>query len=702
MNKSKRLDKILLELGLITEEQVRHALERQRTHGGKFGSALLYHRYLTEESLVKALEIQSGCEGVAVADMDIPKEVLDLIPLKVAQARNVIPIDYIPAENLLKIAAANPHQPELNEELAFLARGKNVAIYVASGVAIDTAIERNYHGAERSLEDSLMLRIPNDLTAIDEDEPELDGGKPKSHASGSRIVIVTDEEFSGPLIKSVIEREGPQVELVSSFDEAQRILSERFVETVFIRETLTDDHAACEASIRAHNFRTNVKWFPDCSALALGEMQESSRIDSLRSIELLVSLLAASYGDRDAQSTTPGRYASRICQNLGIPEPDRHRIVTASFLRHLWLYSGDKHESPPSSQSTIQRSASLLDSLGFDSTLAAILGKTYAEVSLSETTGALDIATLGGNIVTIADMFTENYHSTDKISLVKFEEIKRRFYDQAGKLFLPEVIDAFILILQEDCLNQELVETRGEVVLYYHNNAHRDAFLAYHLRSKGLRVTDSRSPEDLAQVCQRRAPDALLLVLPDSCDDPLKVVDDLHEIGIELEEIPGILVANSTFEDIIDKLFQKGINDLVSDISQYDTLCAKTLTLIERRRRSVRPAEESAAHGKLSNLNLIDLIQALGPGRKTSLIKLRQDGEEILIYLVDGAIVHASGRNIFGPEAIFEGICWLSGSFTVTNIAPQDAPPPNVDLPNESVLMEGCRIMDERLREGNI
>jgi CheY-like chemotaxis protein len=699
---TKRLDKILLELGLITEEQVRHALERQRTHGGKFGSALLYHRYLTEDSLVKALEIQSGCEGVTVADMDIPKEVLDLIPLKVAQARNVIPIDYIPDENLLKIAAADPHQPELSEELAFLARGKNVAIYVASGVAIDTAIERNYHGAERSLDDSLMLRIPNDLTAIDEEEPELDKGNSKAHTSGSRIVIVTDEEFSGPLIKSVIEREGPHVELVSSFDEAQRILSERFVETVFIRDTLSDDYAAHEAAIRAHNFRTDVRWFSDCSSLALGELKESSRIDSLRSIELLVSLLASCHGDRDIRSVTPGRYASRICQNLGIPEPDRHRIVTASFLRHLWLYSGDKRESPPASQKTIQRSANLLESLGFDSTLASILRKTYAEVSLLETTGALDIATLGGNIVTIADLFAENYHSPDKISLVKFEEIKRRFYDQAGKLFLPEVVDAFILVLQEDCLNQELVETRGEVVLYYHNNAHRDAFLAYHLRAKGLRVTDSPTPEDLSQVCQRRAPDALLLVLPDSCDDPLKVIEELNDVGVDLEEIPGILVANSSFEDSIDKLFQKGINDMIGDIEQYDTLCAKTLTLIERRRRNVKSSEESAAHGKLSNLNLIDLIQALGPGRKTSQITLRQDGEEIKIYLVDGAIVHAAGKDVSGPEAIFEGICWLSGSFTVKNITPQDAPPPNVELPNESVLMEGCRIMDERLRDGKL
>ena len=702
MAEKQRLDKILLDLGFITEEQIRHALDRQRTHGGKFGSALLYHRYLTEESLVKALEIQSGCQGITIADTDIPKPVLDMIPVRVAQARHVIPFDYIPDENLLKIAAADPHQPELNDELAFVARGKNIAVYIASGVAIDTAIERNYFNAERSLEDSLMLRIPNEMTATNDDDAELDSAKPKKHSSGSRIVVVTDEEYSGPLLKSVIERDGPQVELVSSVQEAQRILGERFVETVYIRENLANDMTKVEAAIRAYNFRTDVRWFSTCSALALGELVESSRIDSLRSIELLVSLLASAHGDKDVRSASAGRYTSRICHNLGIPEADRQRIVTAGFLRHLSLFSGDKRETVSTSREAIQRSAKLLESLGFDSTLASILQRTYNEVSLQETTGSLDIATLGGNIVTVSDLFVENYHSTDRISLVRFEEIKRRFYDQVGKLFLPEVVDAFILVLQEECLNQELVETRGEVALYYHNNAPHDAFFAYHLRSKGLRVANSLTPEDLSQVCQRRQPDAILIVLPDTCKDPLKVIDVLEESGVKLESIPGIVIANSTFEDKVDKLFERGINDIVNDTEQYETLCAKTLTLIERQRRNSNPTSQSAAHGKLSNLNLIDLIQALGPGRKTALITLRQDGEEIAIYLVDGSIVHASGPNVSGPEAIFEGICWLSGTFSVTTIEAQDVPPPNVELPNESVLMEGCRLMDERLREGQL
>ncbi len=63
-----RLDEILLSEGLVSEEQIREALLRQKAYGGKFGSQLLYHRYIDETGLVMALAIQFDCEGVVLSD----------------------------------------------------------------------------------------------------------------------------------------------------------------------------------------------------------------------------------------------------------------------------------------------------------------------------------------------------------------------------------------------------------------------------------------------------------------------------------------------------------------------------------------------------------------------------------------------------------------------------------------------------------
>ncbi|MFQ5606763.1 MAG: DUF4388 domain-containing protein [Candidatus Zixiibacteriota bacterium] len=703
MEEKKRLDRILLDLGLLTEEQIKHALKRQKVHGGRFGSNLLYHQYLTEAGLVRALSIQSGFAGVTLDEREIESKLLKYIPLDVARARKIIVFDIDREKQSLKVAVADPNQPGIEEELTFLAKGKSFEVFVASEVSIHRAIDKFYLGHERSLEESLPMRIPADLSEIGQREYDIDHEVGTDQSTSSRVVIVTDEEFAAPLIKSVIERNGPRVELVRSVEKARKILQRRFVESVFIRESLAENPRDIEASIRALNFRTEVKWFPNCSFLALGGLANSGRLDILKSIELLVSMLSAVRGDRDSRAIMVGRYASRICSKLGIHNINRQKIVTAGFLHHLARYSENDIPENASRKQIMDRTADLLHSINFDPELVEILRQAYVEPA-GGAGERLSAPKLGGNILTLADHFCENFVAHEQITLVKFEEIKERYHDLTETMFLPEVVDAFILSLQEECLNIELTHTRGEVVFYFHQDARVDPFIAYHLRSKGVRATTSLTIEDLVHVCERRRPDLILIALPEKCDNPLEVVECMASLGVDLEHTPGILISQANLEKDIDRLYEAGVRDVVNDTSGYEILTAKALTMIERNRRPDRESStpKAVAHGKLANINLIDLIQALGPGRKTVRISLvNKTGEELLIYLLEGSIVNATLGGIVGPAAIFEGITWLDGAFSVSQIDPDSIPEPNVDLPNESVLMEGCRLIDERARTGH-
>lgn len=703
MEEKKRLDKILLDLGLLTEEQIKHALKRQKIHGGRFGSNLLYHHYLTEAGLVRALSLQSGFEGITLDEQEIDTSILKFIPLDVAKARKVIPVEFDPKKKILKVAVADPNQPGLKEEMEFLGDGKTVQLYVASEAAIYRAIDKFYLGRVKSLDESIPLRIPSELSEIGDPEFNIDREQETESSTSSRIVIVTDEEFAAPLLKSVIERTGPRVELVHSVDEALKILERRFVETVLIRESLCENRKEVEAAMRALNFRTEVKWFPNCSHLALGSLANLGRMDMLKSVELLVSLLSAVRGDRDSRAIMVGRYASRICEKLGIPNSDRQKIVSAGFLHHLSQYAGSEVNGDSSGKEIMNSTAALLDSINFDPDLVEILQKTYEVPAADSTAGGLSVTQLGANILTLADHFCEHFVAQAQITLVKFEEIKNRYSELTDTLFLPEVVDAFILTIQEECLNLELTHTRGEVIFYYHKNVQVDPFVSYHLRSKGVRSTNSTTPRDLARICNRRTPDVILIVIADDVDDPLEIINELTSAGVDLNKSPGILLSQANLEIRMDELFEAGIHDVVNDSGGYEILAAKILTMIERRRRTERDGLHSSpvAQGKLANINLIDLIQALGPGRKTVRISLREGDQELFVYLAEGAIVHAALGDIVGPAAIFEGITWLSGAFAVTVVDAESIPEPNVDLPNESILMEGCRLIDERARSAN-
>ena len=105
------------------------------------------------------------------------------------------------------------------------------------------------------------------------------------------------------------------------------------------------------------------------------------------------------------------------------------------------------------------------------------------------------------------------------------------------------------------------------------------------------------------------------------------------------------------------------------------------------------------------SMNLIDLLQALGPSRKTVRITLVQSAapdEPLTLHLNQGAISHATYRHETGAEAVYACIGWTDGSWRVEPVSDSNLPEPNNQLSNESILMEGCRRLDEQVRAGDI
>lgn len=62
--RTKRLGDMLLELGLITQEQLKQALEFQSREKGRLGSILIEHNFITERQLIDAIRMQLGIEYI--------------------------------------------------------------------------------------------------------------------------------------------------------------------------------------------------------------------------------------------------------------------------------------------------------------------------------------------------------------------------------------------------------------------------------------------------------------------------------------------------------------------------------------------------------------------------------------------------------------------------------------------------------------
>ena len=701
----RRLDEILISEGLVSEEQIKDALMRQKAHGGKFGSQLLYHRYIDEARLVKALSIQMNCEGVILSQVDIHEMILKMIPEKVAVARNIIPFDYDPSHNQLKIACDDPNDVDLRNELQFVARGKDVKLYVAVEVAINTAINKYYLGRDITLEDSLQLEIPEVTTDTGKIPTEMITQFPdEPRETRPAILLVTDEQYAVPLVRSLLERDNNTVTVTDSADDAIELLAGHHFHTVFIKDTVPGDYIDLIDRVRKLSPRTTVKYYETASELLIGKDAANQNADLLQcSLDILTSLLATKDGLAINHSARVGLYTDKLCKRLGLPPKDRMLISTAAYIHDLarYYYGAEKAED---NREIIGLTVKLLSSVGFSPIIIEMLRSMYINLG-GKYTRRLPIEALGGNILTITDLFAESIPNDERLSLDKFDAVKKKLRDLTGKLFLNEVVEAFIDMVQDEILNLNTSGRAGQVMILAEDCAAAIP-LEMRLKTEGYRILTTDSVESFVELYHRSEPDMIILV---SLRTPAEVVEQIEmlvEKGIGMEQTPVYLITSHESVSQLTNLLHKGIEDIVSLEDNLDLLANKIRKLRVRiNDRAEKAGGAAGAHGRLSDMNLIDLIQALGPGRKTVRLTVNRKeagGSPLTIYLDNGHISHARVDNLTGPDAVYEGLCWADGTWTVEPVTISDIPETNNQASNESILMEGCRLMDERIKSGHL
>lgn len=138
----KRIGKLLVDLGWITEQDLQRALISQRALGGSLGTCLLEHDAISEERLMRALAHQVELPAARAADLiNVPRVVRDVLPAKIALRHRVVPFRMIGDE--LYVAMLDAASMEARDQIAF-ATNKNLRVHVANEVRLQVALDRYY------------------------------------------------------------------------------------------------------------------------------------------------------------------------------------------------------------------------------------------------------------------------------------------------------------------------------------------------------------------------------------------------------------------------------------------------------------------------------------------------------------------------------------------------------------------------------
>ena len=167
---SSRLGDLLQRRGDLNAQQLAHAIETQREQGGALSYHLVRLGYVTEEKLLSYLEREYRLPVVDPLSLDIPKEVLAIVPAALVRKHHLIPTSLV--RSTLTLAMADPSNLMAINEVKFLT-GYDVKVAVTAPTVIQSAIERYYDHANAEYEAALSQMNADGVEVVRSDD-EID------------------------------------------------------------------------------------------------------------------------------------------------------------------------------------------------------------------------------------------------------------------------------------------------------------------------------------------------------------------------------------------------------------------------------------------------------------------------------------------------------------------------------------------------
>ncbi len=179
---------ILENMGLVSREQAVGARQIATQEDEGVMEVLAREGVVSKSDMLKALAAQFGMETITLQGLDIPREVLDMVPGDVAQRYKVVPV--FKNENVLTVAIGDPLDVDTLDGLRYVLKC-NVEGVVAPPEEIEKAIA-NYYGRATGAVESMLTEITEGTLALpDEVQQQLVADENVSESDAPIIKLVS-------------------------------------------------------------------------------------------------------------------------------------------------------------------------------------------------------------------------------------------------------------------------------------------------------------------------------------------------------------------------------------------------------------------------------------------------------------------------------------------------------------------------------
>ena len=184
------LGQVLIELGALTEEELEQALQIQGERNMRLGDVLVEMAFVQPEDLTRALAEQFDMELVDLESLEIPDEVIQMVPSELAHEHRIIPIEH--EDDVLTVAMGDPLDLYTVDNLRFLVNCE-VKPVLATRTAIEEALAQYYGWKEDKL-DEMIQEFTNTNIEFVPTEPEEGGEEGSEEAPVIKLVTLIISE----------------------------------------------------------------------------------------------------------------------------------------------------------------------------------------------------------------------------------------------------------------------------------------------------------------------------------------------------------------------------------------------------------------------------------------------------------------------------------------------------------------------------
>lgn len=232
-----RIGDVLMEQGLLSEEQLGEALKEQKERGTLLGETLVSMGYITQEKMIDILCEQIGVEYVDLRKYDIDDDAVHLITEPVARKYRLMPIAISKTRaNVLIVAMADPMDIMAIDDVSIVTN-MQVEPVLSTSEAIEFYLDKAFGKQQASAIAEQFKKEQGDPTT---EEQDADDAARKEDIENSPIVL---------LVKNIIEQAARQNTSDIHIEPFEDVIRIRYRIDGNLREVMTYEKSLFSAMI---------------------------------------------------------------------------------------------------------------------------------------------------------------------------------------------------------------------------------------------------------------------------------------------------------------------------------------------------------------------------------------------------------------------------------------------------------------------